>query len=76
MALRKPLTSVNRWQAEFLLISNLCLWDWQHPEILVSIVYFRVHVVLALVGLHRKKGQNILKDFDDHYDEARYVGDC
>ena len=29
-----------------------------------------------LLGSHGKKGQNILKEFDHHYDEARYVGDC
>ena len=29
-----------------------------------------------LLGSHGRKGQNILKEFDDHHDEARYVGDC
>ena len=29
-----------------------------------------------LLSSHGKKGQNILKEFDDRSDEARYVGDC
>ena len=33
-------------------------------------------VLGPLLSSHSKKGQNILKEFDDHYDEARYVGDC
>ena len=28
--------------------------------------------LLSSVG---RKGQNILKEFDDHHDEARYLGD-
>ena len=33
-------------------------------------------VLGPLLSSHSKKGQNILKEFDDHYDEAIYVGDC
>ena len=34
--------SANRWQAAFLLVLNLCLWDLRHPRILVPRVVPRM----------------------------------